>query len=73
MKYFDHNILAIAFSTPINSYSFEIFPVIFCFLEKLEIDPLPKDIVAPVWHLQSSFTAYESPTHHFINWHGTNA
>ena len=33
MKYFDHNILAIAFSTPINSYSFEMFPVIFFFGE----------------------------------------
>ena len=65
IEYVDHIILAIASSTPISYPSAEIFSSIFYFLEKLETDPLPRDIIYPMCPRQSSCTAYEASIHHF--------
>ena len=37
---------------------------IVCLCEKLMTAPLPSDSIAPVWPLQSSWTACEASTHH---------
>ena len=64
MRYFDHNIFAMTPYTPMKYSSTDIFPFIFCFVEKLGTTPLPRDTMAPVCHQESSCTVYRSLTHH---------
>ncbi len=52
-----------ASSTAMISLSVEFFPFIFCFWEIVIAIPLPNDIPAPVWLLQSSCTACDASTH----------
>ena len=65
MKYFEHNLLSMASSTPISLSYVEIFPFIFCFVEKLYTAPLPKYAMSPMCFLRSLCTAYEAYIHHF--------
>ena len=43
MKYLDHIILDTEFSTPISSPYVELFTFIFCFVEKLDSTPFPRE------------------------------
>ena len=65
MNYLYHIILAIVSSTPISSPSVELFLYIFCFVENLDTDTFPKDIISPICPQQSSCTMYKTSTHHF--------
>ena len=64
MKYPVYSIMDMPLSTPIISSSTEIFPFIFCFMEKLYTTPLNGDIMPPVCPRKSSCTTYEASTHH---------
>ena len=67
MKYLDHSILDMESSTIISSSSVELFPFIFCFVEKLDTNNFPRDIMDPFCHWQSLCNAYEASTHHFTS------
>ena len=68
MKYLDHSILTIEFYIPIIYPSVEILPFIFCFVENLDTDTLPRDIIYPVCTRQSSCTAFDASSHHSTNY-----
>jgi hypothetical protein len=65
-KYCIRIIWYIASYAPTSSDSVELLVLIFCFLDIPIIDPLPNDIVAPVWPLHLSCVTKEACTHHLI-------
>ena len=48
MKYLDHSMLAMSFSTPISLYYVELFLFIFCFVENMGTTHFHKYIMDPV-------------------------
>ena len=66
MKYLHQSIVPSISEIPMSSASFELAPFIFCFHAILIIAPMPIDIIAPVWYLQSQCTAYDASTHQSI-------
>ena len=56
-----------ASSNPIIYSYVEIFPFIFCLVEKMDTAPLPRYIIYPVCPWKSSCVSYEVSTHHSTN------
>ena len=56
-----------AWSAPTSLDSVELLVLIWCLFEKLMAAPLPSDIIAPVWPLQSLCTAWDASIHHLTH------
>ena len=66
MKYLHHIIIPRTSAILTSSASVELPVFSLCFLAMFTSAPLPIDIIAPVWPLQSQCTPYEASTHHLI-------
>ena len=64
MKYFVHNIFAVASSAPIISFYVKLFTLILCLVGSIYTSPFTRYIISPVCPCQYSRVAYEASAYH---------